>query len=793
MKLGKINVIGYYNHNNLGDEQYKHTLTHLLKQINPEINMENVNYIDCDKIVVNKLNPEDLYIIGGGDVLVDYFLDKLQFFNNDRFRNTRVITLSSGLPYKNYSLLSKMLFIDYFFMRSKSDVEYLKQFFPERVFYLPDLCFLTKRVNFLEIENPVKMTLNNYKNILVCPTQFSNKPNVNYALKEFMSNLLFNLNKNFNIYILPFGEKDENISIDLFREIYTLRELEPKTKFGIVSYINFGNDKLTSVISAFKNTKFDYCIPMRYHSVLYSTVYRIPFYPIYSTSKIKKFLSDIDWKFNYYTENSDLNVEECLKEFKFFTKLNLHNKIYTENIKLENALLLGVENVIECLKSYTKNDTKLITAKTIQDEVLEMMQTTELNNDAKEFFVKLVSYRITGNTNSVYNWGLYEKMFKTDFDWISEISWVLNDFYLNKKPLVSKPDGIFNLNYFNQEDYSGSHRAGWNYVYSNLIDYHNRESDVILDLYLDRTFGWDYNINTYLGLIPYNKTWCGFIHHTFNTEFSEYNIYEYFEKPNFLKSLQHCKCLFVLSKYLKRQLEYYLGLFDFKIPVYALVHPTDFETKRFDILNFDIEDYKLIHIGGWLRNIYSFYKLSGIPNKYILQGKNMTNYLPPKDLTIECNKNDSVDVYKNCCPDKNCCTDKHCKNQWVKDLKHDLVNTINSVRVIENISNEEYDELLSRNVVFINLHDGSAVNTIIECIVRATPIVVNKTEFTTELLGEGYPLYYNNYANDFCKTNDEIKRLLNRCSIYRAHLYLKMLPKKKYTIEYFLKTILKYF
>ena len=171
----------------------------------------------------------------------------------------------------------------------------------------------------------------------------------------------------------------------------------------------------------------------------------------------------------------------------------------------------------------------------------------------------------------------------------------------------------------------------------------------------------------------------------------------------------------------------------------------------------------------------------------------MTNYLPPKDLTIECNKNDSVDVYKNCCPDKNCCADKHCKNQWVKDLKNDLVTTINSVRVIENISNEEYDELLSRNVVFINLHDGSAVNTIIECIVRATPIVVNKTEFTTELLGEGYPLYYNNYANDFCKTNDEIKRLLNRCSIYRAHLYLKMLPKKKYTIEYFLKTILKYF
>lgn len=530
---------------------------------------------------------------------------------------------------------------------------------------------------------------------------------------------------------------------------------------------------------------------MRYHSLLFSLIHEIPFFPIFSTTKIYRFLKDIDWKYQYYRDDGLFELKDVLQQLSYFSEISLHNEIKTKLYKVENNLYNGIEKFYNVFNVYTKNDVILKNVNEIKDEVLSLMQKKELNNDLKEFLVKLVSYRTTDSTNSVYNWGLFEKMFREDFNWNSELAWVINDHYMNKKIEQSLEDGLFNMNYFNQEDFSKTHRAGWNYVYENLIPYHSYSSNLILDLYIDRTFGWDYEINSYLNLIPYKKSWIGFIHHTFDADFSKYNIYEYFEKENFLKSLKYCRGLFVLSKYLKKQLEYYLKLFNYKIPVHYIAHPTDFDVIKFKMCKFDINNFKFVHIGGWLRNIYSFYKLSGIKNKYLLKGKNMNNYIPPQNLDIICDKDDIDNIYKHC--SKNCSSNKNCRNQWIKDLKTDINNTIGSVRIIDHVSNNDFDELLSKNVVFINLHDGSAVNTIIECIVRNTPILVNRTEFTEELLGKNYPLFYNNYANDFNKTNNEIKKLLTYSNILKGHLYLKFFDKEKYSINYFVNDFLQYF
>jgi polysaccharide pyruvyl transferase WcaK-like protein len=783
LKFTKVNIIGYYDHDNLGDEQYKYTITYLLRQINSSLNVDNINFLDCDKIKEEKIDPKDLYIIGGGDVLTDYFLDKLKFFNKEKYKNTSIICLSTGLPYHNYKIVTKLSFIDYFFMRNTDDVNYLKQFFKNRVFYLPDACFLSKKISFSS-KKIIQFYKNNLKNILICPTYFSKDKKTNENFKNSICNLINELNKKYNIYIYPFGEKDESLCVDIISTISRFREVTTENTYGYVSYLSINTNKVDSFINLMKSSNIHYCIPMRFHSVLYSTIYNVPFFPIFSTTKIQKFLSDINWK-HYYFLNSDINLDAVLKSFNDFTKVE--NKLRIENIKIETDMYKGLEKLKNILQCYKIDKTKLITPEDIR---FEFQQQKEQHD--KEFLVKLVSYRITKATNSAYNWGLLDKMFKDDFDWIEELYWVFNDFYSVKKEEYSNPSGKFNINYFNQEDYSSSHRAGWNYVYNSLKNYSNDASELILDLYIDRTFGWDYTINSYLKLIPYERSWCGFIHHTFNTSFSEYNIYEYFEKENFLKSLKFCKCFFVLSDFLKVQLEYYLKLFNYNIPVYSLVHPTDLNISEFKFRNFNIKNFKLLHVGGWLRNIYSFYKLSGINNKYLLKGKNMNNYVPPKDLIIDCKENEYVDVYKMICPDKPCCPNRHCNNQWVKDFKNDVKNTINSVKIIEHLNNNEYDDLLSKNVVFINLHDGSAVNTIIECIVRNTPIIVNKCPLTIEIFGENYPLFYNNYPNDFCKTNQEIKNLLNCFTIYKGHLYLRFMNKKKYSIEYFIKTFLKY-
>ena len=99
--------------------------------------------------------------------------------------------------------------------------------------------------------------------------------------------------------------------------------------------------------------------------------------------------------------------------------------------------------------------------------------------------------------------------------------------------------------------------------------------------------------------------------------------------------------------------------------------------------------------------------------------------------------------------------------------------------MIEYLQDGLYDELLSKNIIFVNLIGASAVNTVIECIVRNTPIIINKLPAIVELLGENYPLYYNNI--------DDVHKLLSLDIIDKAYSYIKNLDKTKFKLETFVK------
>ena len=101
--------------------------------------------------------------------------------------------------------------------------------------------------------------------------------------------------------------------------------------------------------------------------------------------------------------------------------------------------------------------------------------------------------------------------------------------------------------------------------------------------------------------------------------------------------------------------------------------------------------------------------------------------------------------------------------------------------MIEHIDNNSYDNLLINNIVFINLVDASAVNTLIECIVRNTPIVINKIPAVVELLGKNYPLYYEKIA--------DVYNLINQKNIKNAYNYLSKLQKNKFNITYFVSDL----
>ena len=81
-------------------------------------------------------------------------------------------------------------------------------------------------------------------------------------------------------------------------------------------------------------------------------------------------------------------------------------------------------------------------------------------------------------------------------------------------------------------------------------------------------------------------------------------------------------------------------------------------------------------------------------------------------------------------------------------------------------------------IMFIDVQDASAMNGVIECMQRNTPLLVCKHPAIIEYLGEKYPFYF--------ESLEEANRKANDISlIYETHLYLKNMNKKKIQVDTF--------
>lgn len=110
---------------------------------------------------------------------------------------------------------------------------------------------------------------------------------------------------------------------------------------------------------------------------------------------------------------------------------------------------------------------------------------------------------------------------------------------------------------------------------------------------------------------------------------------------------------------------------------------------------------------------------------------------------------------------------------------------MDSVMRMQFLSNRRYDQLLSENIVFLDLIDASANNAIIECIVRNTPVLVNPIEPVIEYLGSDYPFYFTSLEEAASKAD-------NPDLVRQAHQYLVHHPlKDKLTGNYFRESFIK--
>lgn len=92
-----------------------------------------------------------------------------------------------------------------------------------------------------------------------------------------------------------------------------------------------------------------------------------------------------------------------------------------------------------------------------------------------------------------------------------------------------------------------------------------------------------------------------------------------------------------------------------------------------------------------------------------------------------------------------------------------------SVEIVDQVTPEEYDRLLSESIVFLSLSDAPANTTIVECIASMTPVLVNRVGGVEEYLGRGYPLYYSTLEEAAAK-------LADHDLVARAAGYLRRFP-----------------
>ena len=312
----------------------------------------------------------------------------------------------------------------------------------------------------------------------------------------------------------------------------------------------------------------------------------------------------------------------------------------------------------------------------------------------------------------------------------------MEEIHLNYKPELKKK--------------YGNHRAGWSFALNGLKKYQVAKDAIVFDSFVDKSFLWGPGFNQKC----HGKPWVGVIHNPPNIpkrmRYRSQLPRQLLSINRFKISLKNCKGLYVLSTYLKDWLEKCPILKGIQIEV--LYHPTLFVEECFKIEKFKRnQKKKIMHIGYWLRNKTSIFRLDGL------------ELVSPAILPFD--------------------------NRMKGELTHEsniLKKTISrgGVEKMKYQTSAIYDKLLSENIVFLDLYDSSANNCIVECIVRNTPILINPLPAVKEYLGDDYPFYYTTLEEAVVKANDI--NLIEKTTEYLRNYKFK----EKLRREYFVKSIL---
>lgn len=455
-------------------------------------------------------------------------------------------------------------------------------------------------------------------------------------------------------------------------------------------------------------------------------------YKNYPNIKIVQDVIDSKEKENNFIDNDQFSsLDENSLNYKNIDKIPNIKKVITK--KLDSIL---------SLYEYAKIDVLVIDTNGTEGDVLNSIDLDKYKPE-----ILIIKYIENNLKSNVINHSKINTIIRHNRNY--NLVWENKDYKVYSFNIEN--ENLIKINLIDQIRYD-SHRSGWGYALDSIKPMHGI-NNLEFDGFIEHTFLWNYEKNLLSNKIPYMKPWVGFIHLP-PTMAPWYNNGHSLEKlllnHTFRESLKTCKCIFVLSDHLKKWLETKIS-----IPIKVVFHPTEDVNNKWTIEKFDSQiNKRLVQVGFWLRNLTSIYRVkSNNLNKCLLLANNQTmNFLTVEVIYRQDKFGEKIDIYNS------------------------------NVTILDRLNNDEYDELLSSSIVFLDLYDTSCNNVIIECIVRNTPIILNYHPATVEYLGEDYPLYFNNL--------DEVEDMLKDYDlVIKAHEYLKNIDKIKFTSSYFLNEI----
>jgi hypothetical protein len=195
---------------------------------------------------------------------------------------------------------------------------------------------------------------------------------------------------------------------------------------------------------------------------------------------------------------------------------------------------------------------------------------------------------------------------------------------------------------------------------------------------------------------PIQEPWVGFVHQVPKQHLPFPDLERLVQMPTWQASLPYCHGLWVLSEYVRRALRN-LGV---TVPIDLVRYATPTPATYWAPEAMRAGPREVYFIGGFLRNYQAFYDLdAGDRAKVLLAQKGFD----PRTRGLADN---------------------------------------GTVEVRDRIDSSTYEHTLARSVVFLNLFDATANTTVVECLVRATPLIINRLTGAEEYLGIDYPLFY---------------------------------------------------